>query len=140
MSHPTSPPKAPRLRDVALVGGGGAVGTLARYLLGVGFPGSEHVVILGINLSGALLLGLIVSLLAGRHPRLQLLLGTGLCGGFTTYSAFAVGVAELATAALPWSALGLAIATVLGGVLATLIGVWIGGAVRRMWIDSRGVA
>jgi CrcB protein len=47
-------------------------------------------VTLVINLVGSLLLGVIVGWFADRHPRARLFLGTGVMGGFTTYSAFAV--------------------------------------------------
>ncbi len=77
-----------------LVGLGGAVGAVGRYLLTLlpvkpasGFP----VVTLGINVLGAFALGSLLAL-AGRNanldPRLMLFLKVGVCGGFTTFSTF----------------------------------------------------
>ncbi len=117
-------------RAIGLVALGGGLGTLARFALGEAISANQHLVILGINLVGAFALGAIVMLLAGKRPNLQLFLGTGICGGFTTYSAFAVGVGELMLTGLGWAAFGLALATVLGGLLATLLGVWIGTTLR----------
>ena len=76
------------------VGLGGAVGSVARYLLGL-LPlhgaGDFPFVTLGINVAGAFCLGLIAAW-AGRQgavdPRLLLFLKVGLCGGFTTFSTF----------------------------------------------------
>lgn len=116
--------------ELLLVAVGGAVGTLGRYALTTGMPASQNVAVLAANVSGAFVLGVVVALLAGRHERLQLLLGTGVCGGFTTYSAFAVGVEQLA-AVQPWGAVGFALGTVIAGIAAVACGVWIGGLIRR---------
>lgn len=114
------------LGALALVGVGGAVGTLARYLLGAALPLTDSLSVLAVNVSGSLLLGCIVAFFGGRSPRLQLLLGTGFCGGFTTFSALAVGVAELALGGSAWRALGLALGTIVGAGLATVVGMWLG--------------
>lgn len=88
---------------VALVGLGGAVGTLARFGLtrvlptGPGWPVATFVA----NLVGAFLLGLLLEGLVHRGPedetrrRLRLALGTGVLGGFTTFSAMAIEVERL---------------------------------------------
>lgn len=75
------------------VGGGGAIGSVFRYLLGMlplnqkGFPFTT----LGINVIGAFLIGIVIAL-AAKHsnadPRLILFLQVGFCGGFTTFSTF----------------------------------------------------
>jgi fluoride exporter len=74
---------------------GGAVGTLARYLLGTaalrllgtGFPFGT----IAINAIGSFLLAIVAYLGLTRDvisPELRTILGTGLLGGFTTYSSF----------------------------------------------------
>ena len=82
---------------VGLVVLGGAVGTGLRDSLETAFatpPGQLPWTTFGINVSGAFLLGLLLELLAlvgpegGRRRALQLALGTGLLGGYTTYSTF----------------------------------------------------
>lgn len=111
-----------RTRELALVALGGAVGTLARYGLdeSVGVVGDLPVSTLLVNLVGSLALGLLIGL--GVPERLRLLLGTGLIGGFTTYSAFAVQLQDLGSR--DDLALGAAYAavTVLGGLALAVLG------------------
>jgi fluoride exporter len=79
---------------------GGALGSVARYAaqsavltrLGAGFPFGT----LAVNLVGAALMGLLAGVLAGRVTPTALFLGTGVLGGFTTYSAFNQEVINLA--------------------------------------------
>lgn len=99
MSRP--PHLQPRL--VALVGLGGAAGTLARFGLARLLPagGSWPVATFVANLVGAFLLGLLLEALVRRGPedetsrRLRLALGTGLLGGFTTFSSLAIEIERL---------------------------------------------
>lgn len=79
------------LRNILLVAFGGAVGSVCRYLvsrlLEASFPWGTLVV----NILGSLLIGLLVGL-SGKSivsPDMKLLLVTGFCGGFTTFSTFA---------------------------------------------------
>lgn len=78
------------------VGVGGFVGAVLRYLVSM-IPldktGSFPVNTLLINVLGAFAIGAITALgakTAGLYPRLTLLLKTGICGGFTTFSTFAL--------------------------------------------------
>jgi len=81
------------------VGCGGFLGAMLRYaidLLPFGnciFPWKT----LFINVAGSFILGLLYGIAAQKQlpPFLLLFLGTGLCGGFTTYSTFAVQTARL---------------------------------------------
>lgn len=77
------------------VGMGGFIGSVLRYLVGLiplkttnGFP----LLTLFINILGAFLIGFIstIALKKSMNPHLVLLLKTGLCGGFTTFSTFAL--------------------------------------------------
>lgn len=77
-----------------LVVAGGMLGTAARLALALAIRDAAGIPLatLAANVAGALLIGV----LAGRLPSssdLRVFLGTGILGGFTTYSAFAVGVA-----------------------------------------------
>ena len=93
---PAARPVHLRWQHLALVFAGGTVGTALRELLAISVPpvAGVAVVIVGINVVGAFLLGLLLETLArrgpddGRRRQLRLLLGTGVLGGFTTYSAF----------------------------------------------------
>jgi fluoride exporter len=83
------------------VAAGGMVGALARYAAARawpvhadGFPWTT----LAVNASGCLLIGVLMVLLTERdpaHPLLQPALGTGVLGGYTTFSAYAVELERL---------------------------------------------
>jgi CrcB protein len=87
------------------------------------------VVIVDINVVGAFLLGLLLAALTRRGPdegarlRVRLLLGTGVLGGFTTYSALATDTTVLLTGGAVGPALLYALGTVLIGALASWIGI-----------------
>ena len=133
----------PPLLAFALVGAGGAIGTALRYLASEAVPdGAASVpstasllVILAINVLGSGLLGALVGRL-GRHPRSahpsaaaprgRLLPGTGVLGGFTTYSTFALDVVELARAGQWLGAIGYPIASVALGLGAAWCGLRFG--------------
>lgn len=70
---------------------GGAVGALTRYALVEAFP--HLVTTLVINVLGSFLLGLLVSR-RREDPWSQAVIGTGVLGGFTTWSALAVQVVD----------------------------------------------
>ncbi|MFN7151465.1 MAG: fluoride efflux transporter FluC, partial [Microthrixaceae bacterium] len=114
---------------LGLVIAGGAVGVLVRELLLL--PVEASVLpwaTLAVNVAGSLLLGVVVGWLDDRHPRTRAFLGTGVMGGFTTYSAFAVassGFLGVGGVALGAAAL-LAAASIVGGVLAAFLGLVIG--------------
>lgn len=71
-----------------LVALGAAVGAPLRYLAGLWLDRRLHWGTLVVNLVGSFVLGLLVG--AAVEGRWLALLGTGFCGGLTTYSAFAV--------------------------------------------------
>ena len=125
------------LLDIGLVGLGGAIGTLARYLANVAWggawvveSGSNPLVTFSINVTGAFVLGGVVAVLAVRHPRAQLFLGTGVLGGYTTYSLFAADVGGLALIGAPGAALLLGVGTVVVGLVGSFAGSALGSAIR----------
>ena len=79
------------IRNLLLVALGGAVGSVGRYLISKwledGFPWGT----LTVNIVGCLLIGLLTGLVTkgSLTPEMKLLLVTGFCGGFTTFSTFA---------------------------------------------------
>ncbi len=106
-----------RRRGLPLVAVGGAAGAVARWtLLTLVTPPQFPWPTLLVNLVGCGLLGILM----GRRtrPSTLLLVGTGLCGGLTTFSTFAVEVADLVRH--DDGALGLAylVASVVGGLAA----------------------
>jgi CrcB protein len=114
-----------------LVAAGGGAGTAARYGLSEAVPptGSWPTATFLVNLAGAFLLGLLLEGLArggadhGRRRSLRLVLGTGFCGAFTTYSALAVETDLLLRDHHPGTALAYALGTVVVGFAAALAGV-----------------
>jgi len=93
------------------VGLGVFVGSVLRYLVSLvtlehesGFP----LVTLGINVLGAFLLGLIMTAAgrsSGLDARTLLFLKVGVCGGFTTFSTFALEAHGLLSGGKPLVAL-----------------------------------
>lgn len=84
-------------RSIFLVGIGGFVGSVLRYLVSLAFAGwlgsPFPFATFAVNIMGCFLMGLLygVSERAGvLGPEMRALLMAGLCGGFTTFSAFSV--------------------------------------------------
>lgn len=132
----------PHHTDPVLVGSvaaGGALGSLARYGLSHALPtrGGWPLGTLAENVLGAFLLGLLLQLLLrrGHETRrrrwLRLTLGTGVLGGFTTYSAFAFELRGLLAAGRVGIAAAYATASVAGGTLACVAGVALAGMLPR---------
>jgi CrcB protein len=122
---------------------GGALGSLARYGVGVLWPveaGRFPWPTLAINLSGSLLLGIVVYVVFERRPTNRLVrpfLAIGVLGGFTTFSTFAVELVRL-TPQRPIVAGAYLAASVVGGTAAVFAG---GAAARRAYarpLDRRG--
>jgi CrcB protein len=116
------------------VAAGGAVGAWLRFALGrlIG-SGAFPVATLAINVLGSLAMGLLAGWLArhgeGAEPW-RLLLGVGLLGGFTTFSAFSLEVVALAQrGAMGQAALYIAL-SLAGGIGGLLLGLML----------SRGIA
>lgn len=114
------------MRALLYVGLGGAAGSMARYLAGYmlskvmtsPFP----VATFGINVLGSFIIGLLAGV-AGRSAWLSaeggmLLLATGLCGGFTTFSAFALENVNLMQAGKWPTAMLYVVCSVVLGLLA----------------------
>lgn len=114
------------LRRVLLVAAGGTAGTAARLGLGLVIPdaGGFPVAVLVANLLGALLIGILTARLP-KATEMRLFLGTGLLGGFTTYSAFMTGTVGL-WADAPLLAVAYAVGSLVLGLAAATLGLRIG--------------
>ncbi|MCR4994109.1 MAG: fluoride efflux transporter CrcB [Bacteroidales bacterium] len=79
------------IRNILFVALGGALGSVCRYLLSKYIDGSFPWATLLVNLLGSLLIGFLTGFVAREtlSPEMKLLLVTGFCGGFTTFSTFA---------------------------------------------------
>ncbi len=112
---------------------GGAIGSVLRYQLGRGMThwlGAQAVTVfpwatLAVNLLGSFAMGLLAGFLA-RHgqggEQWRLLLGVGLLGGFTTFSAFSLELMVLAERGQAAQAFIYAAVSVLAGLSALYIG------------------
>ena len=122
-------------RDLILIATGGAVGSLARHTVGrlvgpesgSGFPWHTFVV----NVSGAFVLGLLLVIAArqGWPGWWRPLLGVGLLGGYTTFSAFSLEAADLILRGNVALAAGYMTASALSAVAGALAGIVLGRAV-----------
>jgi CrcB protein len=87
------------MMQVLLVALGGALGSVARYgvgfaaarWMGLGFPWGT----LTVNIVGGFAMGLLAARIGPEQDNLRLLLGVGILGGFTTFSAFSLETVRL---------------------------------------------
>jgi CrcB protein len=115
------------LATLSAVAAGGALGVVIRAVLVLPMTNTTAVIwtTAAINVIGSLLLGVVVGWLDDRHPRARAFLGTGVLGGFTTYSAFAVQTVQTGATA-PWIAVLLVAASLGLGILGAATGLFIG--------------
>jgi fluoride exporter len=110
---------------IVLLTVGGAVGTNARYWFGRWIASqhwTEHfpLATFTINVTGSLLLGFFVVPFRDRLPGWYILLGVGFCGGYTTFSTFALETVELLRHHPP----GAAVLNVVGSVVVGCLVTW----------------
>ncbi|HEY9316022.1 CrcB family protein [Williamsia sp.] len=118
---------------------GGVLGTGARYLLEKAYPFEPPEwpwATFFINLAGAFVLGVLLEALVrmgddtGRRQRVRLFAGTGFCGTFTTYSAFALESSLLFRHGDVATGLGYMAATVVVGGFLAWAGISLAAAVH----------
>lgn len=118
------------MNHILLVAFGGALGSVCRYLVGIGalrlmgpsFPWGT----LTVNVAGSFAIGVLAELIVARFgasAELRLLLITGFLGGFTTFSAFALDAvtlfergASLAATTYLFLSIGASIAAAIAGI------------------------
>lgn len=114
-----------------MVGLGGALGSMMRYLISlIPFNNTFPFLTLIINLLGALLIGFIVGLSDNLFisKKFLLFLKTGVCGGFTTFSTFSLEAVQLFQRGEPF--LGTLYATL--SVILCLLGIVLGEYLGRL--------
>ncbi len=138
--------QTPVLRWVPLVVVGGAAGTALRAGLGGAFPVPATGVpwtTLAINVGGSFLLGLLIETLAAGDPdrgwrrTVRLTVGTGVLGGFTTYSTVMLETAERLRDGQAIVAIGYLVVTVLLGVGAAFAGMALASSHARRRREER---
>ena len=111
---------------ILCVGAGGCLGAIGRYLIGLApFDGSFPLTTFFVNFMGAVAIGALTEAslgTAGMPREAELFFKTGLCGGFTTFSSFALETGDLLQGGHPAAALLYALASLTLGVLAVFAG------------------
>jgi fluoride exporter len=121
-----------------LVSLGGAVGTALRFGVNRAFNAWLPATYLwgatlAVNVLGCFLLGVVAEWVGDRRYwgiEGRLVLGTGVLGGFTTYSSFNLEMTRMAQTGATAMAVGYGAATLVTCVLAGLAGLWVGRLVR----------
>ncbi|MBP6432466.1 MAG: fluoride efflux transporter CrcB [Ferruginibacter sp.] len=114
------------LKNILWIGLGGALGSIARYSVSLlvpskSFPYSTFLV----NIIGCLAIGIFMALSLKNQTTFnnyKLFLTTGLCGGFTTFSAFAIENVQLFENGKPLIALCYIALSIVLGIAAAYIG------------------
>ncbi|MEU1300585.1 fluoride efflux transporter CrcB [Streptomyces shenzhenensis] len=119
---------------------GGAIGACARYAAALLWPTGKADfpwTTLGVNAVGCLVIGVfLVAITEGwtAHPLLRPFFGTGVLGGFTTFSTYCADIERL----VRQERVGLALAYLLATVVLALVAVRIGAvAARRLALTRR---
>lgn len=120
------------LKSLLIVGTGSFIGGAMRYLLstfmkdvcGQGFPWGT----LAVNLLGCFIFGTVFAIFSKNSSTdntLYLLLTTGICGGFTTFSAFANESVQMLQHGNTSGFIGYAATSVIAGFVLIALGYWI---------------
>jgi len=114
------------IKNLLLVGLGGSIGSMVRYAVSLLtnsklFPYAT----LSVNIIGSFIIGIVFALSikeAGLSNNWRLFLATGICGGFTTFSAFSLENMGLLQSGRIGIALTYIIISIVLGIAATFLG------------------
>jgi len=125
----------PSPRILAAVGAGGTLGALARWGIAAHWPVEPARMpwsTLVINVSGAMVLGVVMTLVIERWPPTRYVrpfVCTGVCGGYTTWSTFMTETALLVRDHHGATAAAYVAVSLAAGLTATYAGIWL----ARLW-------
>ena len=119
--------KQKMIKNLLLVGAGGALGSIARYavsLLFAHFAICSHWATLAVNVIGSLLIGIAIPMLSnGAH----LIAVVGFCGGFTTFSTFSSQAVQLFQAGERLAATAYVAVSLVVSIAMVLLGMYVAG-------------
>ncbi|WP_406256225.1 fluoride efflux transporter CrcB [Streptomyces chartreusis] len=124
---------------VAVVAAGGALGAMARYALALWWPvqpGGFPWATFWTNVVGCAVIGVfmvIITEVSAAHRLVRPFFGTGVLGGFTTFSTYAVDIQRLVDDGHPRTGLAYLAAT----LVAALTAVWLASAATRRVLKWR---
>lgn len=118
-------------KTILLIGTGGFVGSVSRYLLtkfvAIKWPMAFPLGTFAVNTLGCFLIGIIMGLSFQYtiSTQTRLLLATGFCGGFTTFSTYSLEIFDL----YQRGEAGVSLLYLFGSIILGLLSIWLG-----MWI------
>lgn len=121
------------MKHVLLVFGGGGLGSVCRFLVGKCYPAGSSLfpwATLTANFLSCVVFGLVLILGIEKinlNYSLKLLLITGFCGGFSTYSSFTVETIDL----FKHGNTGLALSNIVANFALSVAGLYLGTSVAR---------
>jgi CrcB protein len=137
---PLRPGRMPRQAGIlAAVAAGGVLGACARYGASLAWPtvpGAFPWTTFWINVTGCTLMGVLMVLITERitaHPLVRPFLGTGVLGGYTTFSTYAVDAQHL----FDGGRAGIALLYLAGTLVAALVAVCGAAALTRRLVPPR---
>ncbi len=116
------------LRNILFVAFGGSIGSVLRYLTSVVITTKKFpLATFSVNLLGSFLIGVLMGYISKQNntQTWQLLLVTGFCGGFTTFSAFSWDAILRFQQQRYMTAFIYIVGTIVLGLFFTFFGVWI---------------
>lgn len=136
------------LAMIGAIAMGAMLGSLGRFMLSEAWPTAEGAfpwAMLAINTSGCLGLGMLMGILAGKRMGSATFaglarpaLGTGLLGGYTSFSSYALDAHDLLDVGRADLAFGYLAASVVAGVSAVLVGRAVPMTVSRVGVTTSG--
>ncbi len=119
------------LKNIILVGLGGAAGSMLRYAFSVWFKhASFPLATFLVNIIGSFVIGLVFAYALRSESfaiNWRLFLAAGICGGFTTFSAFSLESMSL----LQQQRIGMFFLYVFGSVMLGLAAAWLGYSLMK---------